>query len=589
MLCKQIIRMSKGLFDPTAECSTLVELLHWRALYQPESLAFTFLTDGDAEEIHITYSEMDLKARAIGAWLQHMGAAGERVLLLYPPGVEYIAAFFGCLYAGVAAVPVYPPNPSQLNRSLPRFKAIANDVRPAVALTTSSMLPMISRLLLQAAELEDLRWLATDKVADGIEDRWKQPAVTGDSLVLLQYTSGSTSAPKGVMLTHNNLLHNSALIRRYFKHTSESRGVIWLPPYHDMGLIGGVLQPLYAGFSCTLMSPVSFLQRPFNWLQAISRYRATTSGGPDFAYDLCVRRISPEQRATLNLSCWEVAFNGAEPIRAATLERFTAAFECCGFRREAFYPCYGLAEATLIVSGGEKEASPVFRTFQSEALTQKRVVEVSAEQEGAQTLVGCGQALQDQRIVIADPQTLTPCQPGRVGEIWVHGPSVAQGYWNRPEETEQAFQASLAPTGEGPFLRTGDLGFLKGGELFVVARLKDLIIIAGRNLYPQDIEQTVEQSHPALRPGCGATFSINASGEERLVVVQELERHHRDIDLDAVVRAIRRAVAEYHDVQVHNVALLKTGRIPKTSSGKIQRHACRAAFLAGNLELVEGQ
>lgn len=579
--------MSKWGIHPAADCSSLVQLLRRRALCQPDERAFTFLADGDAEEIHITYGELDRRARAVGAWLQREMPIGTRALLLYQPGLEYIAAFFGCLYAGVAAVPIYPPNPSQLNRSVPRLKAIGDDARPSIALTTSLILPVARRLLLEATDLRDLRLQATDEVACGTEDGWTDPALTRDSLAFLQYTSGSTAMPKGVMLTHGNLLHNSALICRCFKHTAESRGVIWLPPYHDMGLIGGVLQPIYAGFPCTLMSPISFLQRPFKWLQAISRYKGTTSGGPDFAYDLCIRRISPEQRATIDLSSWDVAFNGAEPIRAATLERFAAVFECCGFRREAFYPCYGLAEATLIVSGGEKEAPPVFRTFHGEALAQKQAIEVPAENAEAQTLVGCGQKLDGQRIMVVDPKTLIPCPPEQVGEIWVQGPAVAKGYWNRPEETELVFGASLASTGEGPFLRTGDLGFLQDGELFIIGRLKDLIIIAGRNLYPQDIEETVEKSHSSLRSGCGAAFSINLNGEERLVIVQELERHNRDVNLEAVERAVRRAVAEYHNVQVYRVALLKTGRIPKTSSGKIQRHACRAAFLAGNLELVK--
>jgi acyl-CoA synthetase (AMP-forming)/AMP-acid ligase II len=580
--------MSKGGIDPTADCSSLVELLSRQAIHQADRVVFTFLVDGDAEEIRMTYGELDRRARAIGAWLQREGATGSRALLLFPPGLEFITAFFGCLYAGVACVPVYPPNPSQLSRSLPRLRAITNDARPPVVLTTSPLRPVMSRFLFEATDLRDLRLQAVDEVANGMEDEWTEPAVTRDSLALLQYTSGSTAMPKGVMLTHGNLLYNSGLIRRCFHHTTESCGVIWLPPYHDMGLIGGVLQTVYAECSCVLMSPISFLQRPFNWLQAISRYKATTSGGPDFAYDLCLRRISPEQRATLDLTSWEVAFDGAEPIRAATLERFAAAFESCGFRREAFYPCYGLAEATLIVAGGEKEAAPVFRTFQSEALARKEAIEAVDGQSGGQTLVGCGQNLPGQRIVIADPETLIPCQPAQVGEIWVQGPAVAKGYWNQPEETQRTFRALLASTGQGPFLRTGDLGFFHWGELFIIGRLKDLIIITGRNLYPQDIEETVEKSHPRLRSGCGAAFSINLNGEERLIVVQELERHNRDIDLEAVERAVRRAVAEYHDVQVHRVGLIKTGRIPKTLSGKIQRHACRDAYLAGNLELVNG-
>lgn len=448
--------------------------------------------------------------------------------------------------------------------------------------------------------------------------------MSGDTLAFLQYTSGSTGTPKGVMLTHSNLLHNSALIHRCFEHTPHSQGVIWLPPYHDMGLIGGILQPLYGGFPVTLMSPLVFLQRPFVWLQTISQTRATTSGVPNFAYDFCVRKITPEQRAILDLSSWEVAFCGAEPVRADTLDRFTVTFKSCGFRREAFYLCYGLAEATLMVSGGLKAALPTIYTVQGPALKRNRVVMASAEDADVWKLIGCGQSPPDQKVVIVDPESLIQCPPAQVGEIWISGPGVASGYWNRPEETKQTFGAYLADTGEGPFLRTGDLGFLKDGELFVTGRLKDLIIIGGRNHYPQDIERTVEQSHPSLRPGCCVAFSIDVEGEEQLVVAAEVERHYQPtyrqptnkrkdsveqnrlpdrngveigqsskledrllLDVDAVVRAIRQAVAEQHELQVYTVVLLKINSIPKTSSGKIQRQACRTEFLTNSLSMLE--
>jgi acyl-CoA synthetase (AMP-forming)/AMP-acid ligase II len=326
------------------------------------------------------------------------------------------------------------------------------------------------------------------------------------------------------------------------------------------------------------------------------------SGGPNFAYELCARKITPEQRDTLDLSSWHAAYNGAEPIRADTLKRFIEAFAPCGFHPRFFYPCYGLAEATLMVSGGLLEDEPIFCTTQVAALEQNRVVEASAQQHNVRTLVGCGRALLETKIVIVHPQSLTPCAPDEVGEIWVSSPSVAQGYWNQPGETEGTFYASLADTGEGPFLRTGDLGFLQEGELFVTGRLKDLIIIGGRNLYPHDIELTVEQSHPAIRPSCCAAFSVDIADDERLIVVAEVEscyrlehdqqgeepRFHpqgrRWLDVETVVRALRRAVAEEHDVRVHTVALLKAGRIPKTSSGKLQRRSCQASFLAGTLE-----
>jgi len=460
------------------------------------------------------------------------------------------------------------------------------DAQATVALTNQSLLANLEGRFTQNPEFASLRWRATDNIASRLASDWQEPEVNSGTLAFLQYTSGSTGTPKGVMVSHGNLLHNSALIHKCFEHTPNSRGVIWLPPYHDMGLIGGVLQPLYGGFPVTLMSPVAFLQKPFFWLQAISRYKATTSGGPNFAYDLACRKITPEQRSCLDLSRWDLAFIGAEPVRAETLEQFAATFEPCGFRSEAFYPCYGMAETTLIVSGGLKKSQPVVQRVEGAALEQNRVVTAQSK-EGTGKFVGCGQSLSDQKIVIVGPESLTQCRADQVGEIWVSGPSVTQGYWNRAEETKQTFHTYLADTGEGPFLRTGDLGFLQDGELFVTGRLKDLIIIRGRNHYPQDIELTVEQSHSALRPDGCAVFSVDVDGEERLVVVQEVERHSlRNLDVEGVAGVLRQAVAEQHDLQVYAVVLLKTGKSSKTSSGKIQRHACRAGFLAGTLDEV---
>jgi amino acid adenylation domain-containing protein len=515
--------------------------------------------------------------------LQRLDAAGERVLLLYPPGLEYIVAFFGCLYAGAVAVPAYPP---QLNRPAPRIQSIVADAQATIALTTAHILGNMEQRFAHAPDLAALRWLTIDESADGLDQSRQLRQVTTDTLAFLQYTSGSTSTPKGVMLTHGNLLHNLSLIQSCFGHSADSRGVIWLPPYHDMGLIGGILQPLYAGFSVTLMAPVTFLQRPYRWLQAISQLRGTTSGGPNFAYELCTRKVTPEQRATLDLSSWSVAFTGAEPIRCETLEQFAATFAECGFRPEAFYPCYGLAEATLIVSGGSHTAPPITGIFQGAALEQNRVITALPEATGSRTLVGCGRNLPDQQIVITHPDTLAQCAAGEIGEIWVAGPSIAQGYWNRPEQTRDTFQAHMTDTGAGPFLRTGDLGFLQDGELFITGRLKDLIIIRGRNHYPQDLELTVEASHAGLRPSCGAAFAIEIDGEERLVVVQELERRAKDANIEEVAAVIRQAVATQHNVQVHSVVLIKPGSIPKTSSGKIQRHACRVKFEHGTLDVI---
>lgn len=564
--------------------STLVDLLGYRAQNQADKTAYTFLLDGETGSIELTYQELDTQARAIAHQLQSLDTAGSRALLLYPPGLDFIAAFFGCLYAGVVAVPAYPP---RRNQNMSRLQAIIASSQATLALTTTSLLGNIKGRFAEEPESTELHWLATDNITGDLAEAWQQPEVSSDTLAFLQYTSGSTGTPKGVMVSHGNLLHNSALIHKCFADTPNSLGLSWLPPYHDMGLIGGVLQPLYVGAPVILMSPVAFMQKPIRWLQAISHFKATTSGGPNFAYDLCIRKITPEQRANLDLSSWEVAFTGAEPVRAETLEQFAHTFADCGFRREAFLPCYGMAETTLIVSGGLKTDPPIIRQVKGTALEQNRVVTTAGAKDGDRTIVGCGQCL-DQKILIVDPKLLTPCPANQVGEIWVSGASVAQGYWHRPEETKQTFHVYLTNTGDEPFLRTGDLGFLQDGELFITGRIKDVIIIRGQNHYPQDIELTVEKSHPALRPSCGAAFTVEVKGSEQLVVVQEVERNYlRKLDVKEVVENIRQAVAAEHALQLYATVLVKTGSIPKTSSGKIQRHACQSGFLTGSLNVVD--
>lgn len=579
--------MSKYYSSSPFESSTLVELLQRRAFLHPERRAYTFLDDGELEGVHLTYGDLDRRARAIAAWLQQHVEPGARALLVYPADLEFISAFFGCLYAGVIAVPTYPPQ-TRTKRSLAKLRTIMNDVQPTVVLTISSLSSMVESLFAQAQELAATPLVATDIILDNLVEAWQEPTIDGDTLAFIQYTSGSTGMPKGVMLTHRNLLYNVWLMYRDFKLTQECRGVTWLPLYHDMGLIGSILDTIYVGLETQIMSPVAFLQRPIRWLQVISDTRATHSGAPNFAYDLCVRKVTAEQKARLDLSSWQLAFNGAETIRPETLERFVETFGPCGFRREAFYPCYGLAEATLMVTGRHKSVLPVVRTFQATALEHNRVViaETAASPESSHTFVSCGQAGEGQKVVIVNPESLTQCLPDQIGEIWVCGPSVSQGYWQQPEETERTFHAYLADTGEGPFLRTGDLGFFQEDELFVTGRLKDLIIIRGRNHYPQDIELTVEQCHPALRPGCGVAFSLDVLSEERLVIVQEVDRQYRNLNVDEVVTHIRQAVAEQHELKVYAVVLVKMGSIPKTSSGKLQRRACREAFRAQSLDVV---
>ncbi len=565
--------------------TTLVDLLRRRADDLAEQPAFIFLTDGETEASELTYGELDRRARAIAAWLQSLGAQARRAILLYPPGLDYISAFFGCLYAEVIAVPAYPP---QRKRTLGRLKAVLADSGAEFALTTAKVHAGVDRLSRQDSGMDTfgkVQWIETDAPPQGIENSWQTPAVSAQTLAFLQYTSGSTGSPKGVMVSHGNLLHNQRMIQEAFGHTAETTVLGWLPLYHDMGLIGNVLQPLYLGRPCVLMSPVHFMQKPFRWLSAISRYHATTSGAPNFAYDLCVRQISLEEREQLDLSSWSVAFNGAEPIHAGTLDRFADMFGSCGFRREAFYPCYGLAEATLFVSGGEHGAAPILKLAEKAALERGEVIAASRVDSSATRLVGCGRTAVDQQMIIVNPDTCLRCLQGQVGEIWVKGASVAQGYWNREEPTAQTFAATLGDTGEGPFLRTGDLGVIHDDELFIVGRLKDLVIIRGRNHYPHDIEATVQDSHSSLRSGCGAVFSIPVDDEERLVVVQEVGGHS-SIALDSVAAGVGRAVTEHHEVQVYAVVLIKPGTLPKTSSGKVQRHLCRAKFLAHELEAV---
>ena len=614
--------LNQTLPGPSTAILTLVDLLDRRAQEAPNGLAYRFLEDGTpASADTITYAELQRRARAIASLLSELDCQGERVLLLYPAGLGYIAAFFGCLYAGAVAVPAYPPRP---NRSLDRLQAMIEDAQAKVALSDSNTLEKLERRLSESPVLKSLYWLSTDDVADHLADQWQPPVLKPDTLALLQYTSGSTALPKGVMISHDNLLHNSELIRQCFQNTPESRGVSWLPPYHDMGLVGGILQPLYVGAETTLMAPVSFLQRPMRWLEAISHYRASTSGGPNFAYELCLRKATSEQLQELDLSCWTLAFTGAEPIHQSTLDNFAATFAPSGFRGHAFYPCYGMAETTLMITGKAQGQPPqslmvkaadlqfnqVFvvspevknpslkyqdylpqAKLNGEMATQQRAVQDRSPGRGTaalRTLVGCGQPAVPDQVCIVNPDTQQPCPEDMIGEIWVRwSRSVALGYWQQPEATACSFEASLARTGESPMLRTGDLGFLHGNELYVTGRLKDLIIIRGRNHYPQDIEATVEQSHPALRQGCGAAFAIMQAEAEQLIVIQELERSAlRTVDSEEVITAIRRAVAQHHELQVGAVGLLKTNAIPKTSSGKIQRNRCRAEFLQGQLNLV---
>ncbi|MFB9839438.1 fatty acyl-AMP ligase, partial [Actinoallomurus acaciae] len=517
---------------------TLIDLVRARAEADPDFLTYHFLHDGrtDARADSLSTGELEIRARAIAAALIEAGAGGRTALLLYPPGIDYITAFFGCLFAGVVAVPVYPPT-GHAGRAMPRLLRILRDAGATTVLTTGAFAELSPPADL-APELADFTWIATDEVDDSRAADWSEPGTGSDGLALLQYTSGSTADPKGVMLTHRTLLHNLGLIRDHFRLEPRTHAVIWLPPYHDMGLIGGILAPLFAGSSAVLMSPPAMLERPLRWLEAIGHWEATHSGGPNFAYELCVRKSEPEERARIDLRSWRVAFNGSDTVRGDSLDRFARAFAPSGFRPEAFLPCYGLAEATLLVTA--KEVG--------------RPVTVREAEDGSR-LVGCGRAVGGQEVLVVDPADGRVRGPGEIGEVCVSGPSVAAGYWNRPEETARTFAPHPSRPGTR-MLRTGDLGLLtEDGELFVRGRLKDLLIIRGRNHYPQDIEETVESAHDALRRGDGAAFSVEAEGEERLVVVWAVA-DGADALPAVIGKAIRAVVAEALGVAVHAIALV---------------------------------
>ncbi|HZR40721.1 MAG TPA: AMP-binding protein, partial [Ktedonobacteraceae bacterium] len=583
---------------------SIVELIQWRAIHQPERTAFTFLTDGDDFD-RLTYAELNQRAWTIARALQARIGAGERAILLYQPSLDYITAFLGCLYAQIIAVPAYLPLP---HRPPTHLQAIARDANASLLLSTTLIQAYLQHLFEAIPELVRLNWLLTDTLVEAhdlssssaqiLDQAPATSLIDSHKIAFLQYTSGSTSSPRGVMVSHANLLANLEVLHKTLVPPEENLGMSWLPPYHDMGLIGGILLALYSGIETFLMSPISFLQQPRKWLEAISRTKSTISGGPNFAYELCVRKIPPEQRIGLDLSHWQVAAVGAEPVRASTLREFSTAFAQCGFRQEAFYPCYGLAEATLMVSSKRPMQFPVIHDFDAAALEAHKVVPVTMADHAqtvssiSRTLVSSGQAVMGQHIEIVGPDSRKRCASTEIGEIWVQGPSVAQGYWNQPASTDETFHAYLldsSDSNKGPFLRTGDLGFFHQGELYITGRLKDLIIIHGRNHYPQDLELTAQHSHSLLRPGGGAAFSIEQAGEERLVIIHELGHHYqqRETALDEVIEAIRRTIWEHHELEVYAVALLEPGSIYKTSSGKIQRSACRHAFLNGELKIVQ--
>lgn len=566
----------------SGQFASWVDVLRTRASLAPNKVAFTFLADGERAAIPLTYRELDQQARGIAAELAIHAAPGARVLLLYPPGLEFIAGFFGCLYAGMVGVPA---SPSFTPKAMERIGALVRDADASAALTTAAVR---SRLLGRSdlgSALEALPCIATDEVEPATRATWDPPVAEGKTLAFLQYTSGSTGDPKGVMVSHGNLLSNAALIAARFEVTPQSSLVSWLPTFHDMGLIGCILTPIFVGMHCVLLTPIHFVRRPARWLEAISRYRTAIAGGPNFAYDLCTRVVTPEEQSGFDLSDWTLAFNGSERVRGDTLARFTKRFAAAGFRPRAFFPTYGLAEATLLVSGGPKSRQPPSLTVLPSDLEQHRVTILPEAAPGGIQLVGCGRVALGQQVAIVDPQSAMLCPEDTVGEIWVHGPGVAQGYWRKPAESAETFGAVLARSGPEPFLRTGDLGFIHAGELYITGRLKELIIIRGLNHYPQDIETTLERCDPACAVGSKAAFALETDGEEQLAVAVELEARTGH-DYPRLASVIRREVQQQHALAVELVLFVRHGLLPKTTSGKIQRSRCRADFLAGHLPVL---
>ena len=560
-----------------AESWTMTEAVRtWAQLY-PDKPALRFVRE-DGSEDEISYQALDMWARSIAENLRSSLMPGTRVLLLFPAGLDFAAAFLGCLYARMVAVPICPP---KFHRPSQQLTGVIENCEPRMVLSVANYCERRNNIFHQIPALVDLPWMSTES-RRGRSAR--EVVITADrsALVLLQYTSGSTGNQKGVMVTHDCLAANSALIQSAFGTNLETRGVFWLPHYHDMGLIGGILGTLYAGAFSVLMAPLTIIRRPLAWLEQISKTRATISGGPDFSYDLCVRRVTPAERAHLNLGEWELAFSGAEPVRLETIERFSTAFSVAGFKRSAFAPCYGLAEATLLVTAGG--AGPLVVDVDADAL-ERGLISPSCADQRSRALVACGHELPGQQVCIVDPLTHKALAEDEVGEIWVRGRSVAQGYWAQPQVSEFTFGAHLTKACDPlqqSYMRTGDLGFRRSGRLFVTGRLKDLIIVRGRNLYPQDIELTVQRSSARLEHATCAVFSLELEGQEKLVVVVELEqRHTYDGELDGMVAALRQAVGSEHDVDVHAVVVLRAGGIPRTSSGKLRRHACRDAWLKG--------
>ncbi len=579
-----LVVMDNELIKTGPRFASLASMVEQQARSLPDRTAFVFEDDAGRTE-SLSYQELAERSRTLGSWLTSLVEPGDRVLLVYPPGLEFIAAFMGCVYAGALPVPATYPKPK---RPMPRLDSIAADCHPSLVLTQSSVLDGVC-LDQQSAAISSLAWEATDKIATQRGGSFRPIARSGHDLAFLQYTSGSTSEPRGVMVSHGNIMHNLEAIQIGFgiRPEEHTKGVFWLPAYHDMGLIGGILTPLYVGGTSTLIGPTTFLRRPQRWLELISATKASISGAPNFAYELAERKTSPVERNALDLSYWRLAFCGAEPINSVTLAEFAEAFADAGFKASAFFPCYGLAESTLLVAGGQSPAGPRVLEVDRQAMRDNRVVLLAERNGRKHALVSCGPKCLGVEVEIVDPKTHASCGKNEIGEIWVRGDSIARGYWNKEVVNTEVFRAKLAANGsshEEEYLRTGDLGFYHEGELFVTGRLKDVVIVRGRNHYPHDLERTAQAAHEAVE--LGAAFSIDVDGHEELVLVHQLRRESRNADHNQVLQAIRAATVEEHEIDPYAIVLIRPASLPMTSSGKVQRQRCREQYLNGELAVT---
>ncbi len=571
------------LISQATAARTLAEVVRWRACAEGDGIAYTFLSDGSGDARSMTWAQLDQRASNLAGSLQRLGAAGQPVLLALPSGLGFIESLFACWYAGAIAVPVSLPRHRRVKH---RLHHVAADAGAMLAIGTQQTRQRLAGDAPEESVFGEMTWVDVD-TAGQFQALSTEPIFSATQVALLQYTSGATGTPRGVIITHANLMKNSSIIAEACGHGRGETIAGWLPLFHDMGLVG-VLQAAYSGARCVFMSPERFLMRPESWLQMVSDFKACSSPAPNFAYDLCVEKLDEEQKKRLDLSCWRNALNGSEPVRAATLDRFAAAFAGCGFSKSAFFPCYGLAESTLFVSGPTHLRALPRRSADGDLLP--------AEKSCGH--VGCGQAFGDTQIAIVDRRTSQRVAAGKIGEIWVAGGSVAAGYWKNPAATTATFNARLLEAGfddKAVWLRTGDLGFIAGGELFITGRLRELIIIGGRNLFPVDLEQAAASADPAL--SVFAAFSVDDGGTERLIIAAEVRRNllrpppgqtPRALDCNALCRCVRSAVASDCDVTVHEVLLLCPSALPRTTSGKVSRIGARDAYLENALERFSG-